>query len=188
MSADPVDIDQQPPGLSLAETAAQGREPARSLLDQLKQKRRQQPAERRAKLTIPETGGVLVAVYRWLDPIEEGEEILKRNQHPGKSNAELTLHVAMDWIIAACDGIYVRDEDGELHDIDLDSKGFTCKYDARLAEAMDYDLGDKPAARAVVRAAFNENTGAIVDHFMRLDRWSRDTTTEADREFFGAGG
>ena len=186
MSADPQNLDQETQVVPISSAAAEPPSKAKSLLEQLKQQRRRGPSERRAWLTIPETEGMLVAKYRWLDPVEEGEPIVKRNQLPGRSNADLTLAIAMDTLIESCDGFYLRDSDGELVLIDEDGRG-PCRYDHRLADALELDLGEKPRAREVVRAVFSGNTNAIIDHFMRLDRWSRDTTQEADREFWGLG-
>jgi hypothetical protein len=136
-------------------------------------------------LDIPNYKGQLVARYRILTN-EELEKIAKkiRRTFRGQKDrqAEMVLALAEDGLIASCVGIFYRDEDSQLQQLKAD--GFPIVYDHNLSEFLGLDA---QSARDVVLEVFGGSIRdmAVVDHYMRIIRWMRDSGADVTGELMG---
>jgi len=125
------------------------------------------------KYGMPESGKQLDAIARKVQ--REQKDAFSRN-----------LYIAMDTMIALCEGIYVQPEDvPEPVMLDPHDTGEPCEFDSTLAELMGMN-GDG-SARVVVKRLFGDNDFAIMAHAERLSRWLQNTKADLDLEFWQLG-
>jgi hypothetical protein len=157
-----------------------------SLMDRLRGKLAQAREETTVDLDIPGYDGELVARYRGLDPVKEGEKIARRVERQFKSEAQRGVYTLVDALVTACEGIFVRNVDGELEPLDPDGLG-PCCYDERLAEFLGIDISHGAntdgAARRCLLGVFAGNKVAIAVHGQRWQRWM--ATGVSDGEALG---
>jgi hypothetical protein len=113
----------------------------------------------------------------------------KARRQYGKSKdqqAQLLLAASCDALIQACDGLFYRDDDGAMHQIQYND--LPVLYDQSLAEFLDLrgqDGEPLSSGRQVVQAMFGYNDTSVIDHYVRLTRWMRDTSVDVNSELLG---
>lgn len=156
-----------------------------SIMEQLRKTHAEMVDNETVDLDIPNYKGQLVAKYRILSN-EELEKIAKRIRRAFKGQrdrqADMVLAMAEDGLIASCVGMFFRNEDGEL--LPLLADGFPMVYDNNLAEFLNLDVTN---ARDTVLYVFGGPTRdmAVVDHYMRIIRWMRDSGADVTGELMG---
>lgn len=145
-----------------------------SLIEQLREKRRAAAGNITVDLPIPGYRGSVVGRYRLVDPLVEGKEIGDRVRAQFDDDRAREHYAFVDTLIAACQGLYLRTETGELEPIDPDGQG-PARYDARLADALGIQAG---SSRDVLDALFNGNKVAIDTHALRLAQWMADPSRD----------
>jgi hypothetical protein len=142
-----------------------------SILEQLRERRRQQAASKTIDLPNPALEGV-VGRYRVIDPLVEGKELRERVLSQFTEDDARQYYLFADTLIAACVGLYLRTENG-LEPIDPDGKGPAC-YDNRLAESLGIEAS---SSREVLEALFGDNRAAIQGHAATLAQWMTSPAT-----------
>jgi hypothetical protein len=156
-----------------------------SIMEQLRKTHAEMVEHETVDLDIPNYKGQLVARYRVLSN-EELEKIAKRIRRTFKGQrdrqADMVLALAEDGLIASCIGLYFRDEEGELQQLMAD--GFPIVYDHNLVEFLNLEADN---ARDTVLATFGGSIRdmSIVDHYMRIIRWMRDSGADVTGELMG---
>jgi hypothetical protein len=156
-----------------------------SIMDQLRKTHAEMVDNETVDLDIPNYKGQLVARYRVLSN-EELEKIAKRIRRAFKGQrdrqADMVLALAEDGLIASCTGLYFRDDEGELQQLMAD--GFPIVYDHNLAEFLNVEAAN---ARDTVLAVFggSHRDMSVVDHYMRIIRWMRDSGADVTGELMG---
>lgn len=145
-----------------------------SLMDGLRAQRAEAAKHTTIDLPIPGYDS-LVARYRLIDPLVESKEIGARvtKQYPGKPQ-EQTFWALVDTLIEACEGLYVRRDDGKVDPLDPDDAGDPVRYDVRLAAGLGIDPGDPAEARTILLGVFNGNKLAVNAHAVTLAEWMID--------------
>lgn len=142
-----------------------------SLLEQLREKRRAAAAAKTIDLPIPGYDGDLIARYRLLDVLVDGKQLGEKIRREFTSQTERTFYGALDTLITACEGLYIRNQaSGELEPLDPDGQGPVC-YDHRLAEGLELEAS---TARETLKALFNGEEVRILTHADQLGRWMAD--------------
>lgn len=157
-----------------------------NLLEQLAAKR--EVVARNKETFVPVPGydrepPLLLMRYRLL----EGPEI---NRIGDKIKREVRgawdrqLMVAVDTLIAACQGVYVDLEgDGKPKPLTLGGEPIL-GFNEELAKALKFDgeLSDPPTARSVVFGLFAKNDVALSKHAFMLSSWMSDTSIEVSQD------
>lgn len=141
-----------------------------SLIEQLRRKRAEAASHTTVDLAVPGYKGDIVARYRLIDLLVEGKEIQDRMQRQFEKDDDRMQFGMIDTLIAACIGIYFRNEEGQLEPVDPDGNG-PALYDDRLAVAFGYEA---ESARDSLVKLFNGNNLAIRAHALRLSEWMAD--------------
>jgi hypothetical protein len=143
-----------------------------SILDRLREKRRQEAGRSTIDLPISGWGGDVIARYRLLDPLVEGRDIAERVRAQYREDqAAQEFYALIDTLIAACDGLYARDTDGEVKPLSLNGGG-PATYTVELAAALGVE--EAATARDVVIGLFKGNKVAARAHALRLQMWMAD--------------
>lgn len=146
-------------------------------MDMLRAKRAEAAKRTTIDLRVPGYDGLLVARYRLLDPLIEGREIGDRVTAQFKGDETSQIHyMHVDTLIRACEGLYLRGDNGTLEPIDPEGTGEPVKYDHRLATGLGFDVDPAQPARSALLAAFNGNKVAINIHAGQLQQWMGDPT------------
>lgn len=132
-------------------------------------------------IDVPGYGGDLVGRYRVLSP----DQIREGNRKIEKLPEDERLVVgAIDQIIAACDSLWVRGDNG-LEPL-LPDDPEPARYDKRLAEFFGFEA---ERAREVVRQVFTTggelNVPAVIAHAQEIGVWMQDVSREVDAAFLG---
>jgi len=101
--------------------------------------------------------------------------------NPGPDH-EGTLLAQVDFLVAACREVLVRDDDGTLKSID--PSGEPRRFDPTLAELLRFDT---KTAREVVRELFR-NDPAVAVQAGEVMSWSVNAEEDAAEEFMGESG
>lgn len=122
---------------------------------------------------------------------EHGKEIANiaaKAMREVKDTYSRNLIIAMDSMIALCDGMYVQPEGVEEPVLlDPDSSGIPMDFgDSRLNDMMGGN-GEVLNARAQLKKLFGGNEMAIVAHSERLQRWLQNTKADLDSELWQLG-
>lgn len=143
-----------------------------SILASLREKRAKAATNKTVDIAIPGYRGDLVARYHLLDPLVEGKVIGERMKREFPDDEDkMTYYALVDTLIAACDGLYLRNTEGVLEAIDPEGDGDACCYDSRLAAGLGIE---SDSARKTLLAVFNGNKVAVTQHSMRLQQWMAD--------------
>ncbi len=135
-----------------------------SILDRLREKRRADGDAQTFDLPIAGWGGEIVARYRLLDPLVELKEILDRARRSFPDDPESqNFWGQVDAMIAACVGLYARDDDGRLVPLTIGEGGEPARYTVELAEELEVATPDMKA-RDVVVGVFKGNKMALGAH------------------------
>jgi hypothetical protein len=121
---------------------------------------------------------------------ESGElaTIGKKIERQHKDMFARNLYIAMDTMIALCEGIYVQPEGVEEPvGLDFEESGEPCGFDERLAVHLGMDGETSITARDVVRRVFDNRDFAIISHAEKLNRWLVDAKADVDKEFWEVG-
>lgn len=147
-----------------------------SPLERLRARREQLAREKTTDIDVAGYGGELVARYHLLDPLADGKEIGDRvsAQYP-KQPEEQRYYALVDSLIRACDGLYLRNEDGTVEAIDPEGQGVVTYSDPRLGAGLGFEA---TTARETVLELFGGNRNAVIAHALQLQRWFADTTGE----------
>lgn len=117
------------------------------------------------------------------------EKVARKIESAQRSgDGKKSLDAAADFLIAACDSILVRVEDG--FEPLVDDERATVRFDSRLAEMLGFEAG---SAREVVLETFSpegddglrRNPDAMIDHFTAIASWRRGREYEIDRDLLG---
>lgn len=149
-----------------------------SILDQLVAAREEAVDNQTVDLELPGYKGLLWARYGLLDNSQLGK-IAKRVKRQYKKQEELVLALSCDILIAACEGFYHRNENGDLEAITRD--GEVLNY----TNAGEFLKFEAPTARLSVIQVFAGNEIAVIDQQVRLARWMRNTGIEVDADLLG---
>lgn len=147
------------PGVPAADIAK-----TKSVLERVKERRREQSDEDVLTLDIPSWDGALKANYKVIAR-SELEKILKRLAK-GAKDADATAG-DIDFLIKACVGVIAYDEEtGESEEV-------AAGYGLQLAEVLDHQA---ETAREVVLHLMKYNGIAIGAHAQRVALWMQDTS------------
>ena len=141
-----------------------------TLMEQLRRKRAEAASHTTVDLAVPGYKGDIVARYQLIDVLVEGKEIQERLQRQFEKDDDRMHFGMIDTLIAACTGLYFRNDEGQLEPIDPDGQG-PAQYDHRLAAAFGYEA---ESARDALVKLFNGNNLAIRAHALRLSEWMAD--------------
>lgn len=147
----------------------------------LRARHRALQGEHTKDIDLPGFGGDLVGRYKVLTPdqIREGNRRIEK-----LPDDERVITGAIDQIVAACDSLWVRGENGleALFPDDLEP----VRYEPRLAEFFGFDA---TRARDVVRGVFTTggemNVPAVIAHAQEIGLWMQDVSQEVDGIFLG---
>jgi hypothetical protein len=124
----------------------------------------------------------LVARYHVLE-VDEVEEIGNRVKQQADTDGARMLYGAIDVMVAACDGIFLREPGGVLEPLDPFGEGAPLTFsDPRLADVLGFE--DPGSARGLVRGVF-PNDHMVIVHGMLLQRWMEDTSIRTDEDDLG---
>lgn len=153
-----------------------------SIMDRLVSAREEAVSQKTVDIDLPAYKGMLVARYTLLSN-ETLAGIAKKAQRQFKKKDErsqLILALSQDVLIESCEGLYYRDDEGQLNAIRNGDE--VVRYDQNAADFLKFEA---TSARDVVYQVFAENDISIVDHQIRLSRWMRDTGADVDGELLG---
>jgi hypothetical protein len=148
-----------------------------SHLDWLRARHEAITADRTLDLEVPGYQGRLVVRYGrvpWATIARAQDQLA----NPGR-DGQGTLFAQIDFIIAACREVLVRDAGGEL--VPVDPSGKTRRFDADLAHLFGAEVN---TARETVRYVFG-NDPAVATHAGELLSWTVDTDADVQDEFMG---
>lgn len=157
-----------------------------SVVDMLRRRRQALASETTTDLDIPGYGGELFARYHLIDG-KQLNAIATKVQKTEREASARALFASIDVLIAACDGLYIRDHGVEKGVHEVMGEDTPVRYDQRLAEFLQYEgaLGANPTARGVVLGLFGNNELAILTHSGNLQRWMMGLEAQNDEEFLG---
>lgn len=152
---------------------------AMSGMDRIRQARADAAKITTVDLPIPGYGGQLVARYRLLDPLVEGQKIVARVKQQFKTDAQQAFYGLVDTLVEACEGLYEPTDDGTLQPLALDPTGEPISYGKQLADGLGINGGDPFEVRNVVIGLFtagnpNGNKIAVTAHALQLQEWMSD--------------
>jgi len=154
----------------------------KSLLEQIRLRRRELSGDRKTYITIPGYDDLgLVAMYHLLDG-KELDVITTRAQRQTRDRVERAIYMACDVMISACDGLYLDRGGSEYVPFDPQRRGEPFRYESALADFCGFEA---ETARQVVMGLFGNNDAALASHSFKLQRWFQDTMRDADEEFLG---
>lgn len=146
-----------------------------SMLDRVRA-RRQEANDQTIDMVIPGWGDLeLTARYRLLDPLVEGKAIGRAVRKKYKDEEEQMFWARINTLIEACEGIYGRNENGDLVPVSVNGSGEPARYGTALGEALGIEAAD---ARDVVIGLFRDNKVAANTHGIRLQAWMADPEGE----------
>jgi hypothetical protein len=148
-----------------------------SILTELRAKREELRGDHTVDLEVPGYQGLLWVRYGTI-PLKEAELLGKEVMKEQKDMR--TLLGAVDTLIAACRGVYVKSGD-ELVSIDT-TQDVPVLFDQRLADLLDFQSSG--GARGVVRGTFS-NDYAIVQQSIVLSRWMQNTSLDVSEVNLG---
>lgn len=160
-----------------------------SIMERLRKTHREITEHTTVDMDLPHYRGQIVARYHMLDADTVDKIGRKVKRQYGKSKdqqAQMLLAASCDALIQACDGLFYRDDDSGLHQILYND--LPVLYDQSLAEFLDLRGQDgEPLAsgRSVVQAMFGYNDTSVIDHYVRLTRWMRDSSVDVNSELLG---
>lgn len=126
------------------------------------------------KYRLPEQGG------------KELDAIAKKVMRETKDTYDRNVRIAMDTMIALCEGLYVQPEDTpEPVPFDPDGAGMAIRFDHRLAEI--FELPEDSNSRTVLRKLFGNNDASIVLHAEKLSRWIMNRKADLEVEVWQTG-
>lgn len=162
-------------------------EPKGSILDVIRAEQEELASSKSQYISVAgyEKAGMKILYRRPADG-KELTSIGKKVTAQFKDLYSRNLYVAVDTMIALCEGIYVQPEDVEEPVmLDPDELGYPVQFDERLAEIIgmretdpDYD------ARGVVRRLFGGNDIAIISHSEKLSRWLANSKADVESEMW----
>lgn len=127
-------------------------------------------------LPIPGYDNELVGRYRVVT-LDETEKIGKRVRSV-KDRAERMLLASLDGIALACEGLYWRDNEGELHPMGPNGTSEAWTFSS---PGLSAELGfDAENARDTILGIFGRNEFAIVQHNVEIARWMSGGKTQDD--------
>lgn len=181
------DIEQETPLVTdIGDEEAEGPE---SLMEQLRDRRRELAATKETLITIPgfEDSG-LACKYRLMDR-QETEKIGKRIRKLTKDRGDFQMLVLVDILIHACEGFWLRRE-GEVVPLKMNDGNGAPRIERwdQLASFMGYEaeVGEKPPdQRVALYYVFGDNEFAVGQHAIALNRWFANTGVDVDVEFLG---
>jgi hypothetical protein len=156
-----------------------------SLMEQLRARRAELADTKETYLTIngyEEFG--FMAKYRLLDR-PEVEKIGKRNRKITRDRGDLNMLVLVDTIIAATEGFYIREKDGNMLPITDGDDGPPILTWADMARFVGASQEQYQSSRSGLYFVFGNNEWAIGQHGIGLSRWFSNTGLEIDTEFLG---
>jgi hypothetical protein len=151
-----------------------------SILDLLKERRRDAATHTTTDIPVPGYGGALVVRYRLLDPLVEGKEIGERvaSQFKGADeHAERMFYSLVDAMIVACVAIFAKVNDAL---VPLAGEGTSTTFEdtTDLAEMLGFP--EPGTTRETVEAVFAGNRIAVSGHAQRLQLWMADVHGDLD--------
>lgn len=154
-----------------------------SLMDRLRAQQREQAADRTLELAIPDYHNPeFIARYRFL-PASETKAIAARVERQFKGETERYQQVTMRQLVAACIGVFARDEDSDvLVPVTLEDGDEPCCYDERLAAFFGIEAA---SATETLRQVFHGNEYAINVHGGQFQEWLAGTTGELSERSLG---
>jgi hypothetical protein len=162
--------------LNDAEEAAKSPSP----IDELRQLRQELEDNKSKDLDIPGYNGKLVARYGLMET-KQLAKIGKRIQRQFRTRDERVLYASLDTMIASCEGLYYRNDDGDLKP--FGENGTPLNFsDPELATMLGFEAS---TARPIVMGVFGGNDLAVINHCMTLNRWMQNTGAEIDEDLLG---
>lgn len=193
MSEEPTEVEPDDDGMGAIDVADDGIAPG-SILAEIKE-RAQELREEREPWDTPIPGYNRKLWVRFdAVPIEELREIGKNVDKLQKHSTNPELLGAIDCLIRACLGMYVKDP---KHEMAEEVTGLVplyaypelqtdvpVKFDVRLASYLALEAGDPPRARQIVRQLF-KNDYAIMAMYADLMEWQGDTDASVTKDLLG---
>jgi hypothetical protein len=156
-----------------------------SLVERLRQQRREIAEEHVIELDIPGYGGDLFARYRLLDS-KEIDNITTRAGRQYRDKGERLIAQICDTLILSCEEFFYRDNGKEIpvrthHSVNSE---VPVRYDRNLAAFMGFEeeLPEPATARSVVLGVFGGNDIAAAAHNAQLAQWMMRMGREIDLE------
>lgn len=126
--------------------------------------------------------------YRFPENSKVLQQIAEKVMRQTKDEAGRNLYIAMDTMIALCDGIYVKPEGmNDYVELDPQKLGYPVKFDERLASIVKLPDPESATARQVLRRVFGNNDMEILDHAERLNRWLKNKKADVESEMWQLG-
>lgn len=131
----------------------------------------------------------LAAHYRLPESGKQLDSIAQKVMRETKDQYERNLRIAIDTMIALCDGLYVRPEGVDDYVmLDPEEKGEPLSFNdtSSLGPLIGY-TDDSPTVRGLVKRLFRGNDVALISHAEKLGRWMSDTKTDIETEYWQMG-
>jgi hypothetical protein len=135
-------------------------------------------------LIVPGYEGLLGVRYKPV-PEEEWKVIAQRLERAGNVDQTSGLDVAIDLIVAACDGVIWRDEPALDWQLVNDESDVPLRFDQRLAEWLGFEAD---TAREVVRGVFSPEGSKPISpsvHGDAVAEWMRGNDQAINRALLG---
>lgn len=140
-------------------------------------------------VTIPVIGyekSGLAIKYRMPEGGKELDMIAQKCEREVKERWARNLNIAIDTMIALCEGFYVKPLDApEYVMLDPQDAGYPVKFDARMAVILG--LTEEAPARQIVKKLFDGNELAVSNHSEKLGRWLNNTKADLEVELWQMG-
>lgn len=158
-----------------------------SIMDKLRKARSELEEQETQELDIPGYRGMLIGKYHLLsgqDLQKIGKRVRGQFRHLREQQNEVVLAMASDVLIAACDGLLYKDENG-TYPILADGVPLTFSSGEKLTEFLN--LEPVGSAREVVLQVFGgtDRDISVIEHYNRLFRWMRDTSVDVTADMLG---
>jgi hypothetical protein len=140
-----------------------------STLDRIKRRRDERLADETLRLPLPTWNGDLVGVYRVIEAGQQKKLIRQIERSDG------AMHANAKFLIAACIGIEMRDEEDNLKPIEKD--GLPVTFDQSLAAKLDIDADSQTS---VLLYICGSNPLAVGSHASDVMKWMQDTSKPID--------
>lgn len=171
-----------------------------TILDELVA-RRDQMARQRHELVLDVPGyrlrGVNRLAVRYRYPEVGAKGLAAMEARAVQSGLEAAIvNVQIDYLVACCDEVLTRDDDGELQRLDPDPDAPPLRFGKRLAELLRIEIPDeeKAKARFVCRSMFSpqfaetgvwEGDIVMTNQSQSVQGWLQQIGADTDEEFLG---
>jgi hypothetical protein len=170
--------------------AAGASAPGRSPGDRLRKRYQRLQEKHTEDIDVPNWSGMLVA--RYVPITDESFKVAQRALRANAPDAEVgEIAASIETILAACESIWFREDDGQLVPVDESEKSAyqanPIRFDDRLARELEipYQNDNALVVREIFSVNHQLNVSALLSHAGQLDSWMDQVISETDKEFAG---